>query len=202
MTEAMKHRLVGAAVLIALGVIVWPVIFDSSPVREISQRSQIPEEPANDRFTVDEPARPQFPPEPERTSVSGPEKPAGTGRGGSPVAGSATAAAGAPSSATPALRSRPGEPPAVAGVDVDASGLPRQWAVQLGVFSQLANARELQQRANAAGFHAIVQSSGTAGAEQHRVYVNPKLDRGSADGVAAEVKRKLGVNGFVTRYYP
>lgn len=90
----------------------------------------------------------------------------------------------------------------MAGVDVDASGLPRQWAVQLGVFSQLANARELQQRANAAGFHAIVQSSGTAGAEQHRVYVNPKLDRGSADGVAAEVKRKLGVNGFVTRYYP
>ena len=53
MTEAMKHRLVGAAVLVALGVIAWPVLFDTTPVREMSQRSQIPAEPALERARSD-----------------------------------------------------------------------------------------------------------------------------------------------------
>ena len=65
MTEAMKHRLVGAAVLVALGVIAWPVLFDTTPVREISQRSQIPSEPALERFSVEEPQPPQLPPAPD-----------------------------------------------------------------------------------------------------------------------------------------
>ena len=197
MTEAMKHRVIGAAVLVALGVIAWPVVFDTSPVREISQRSQIPEEPAIDRFTVPEPERPQLPPDPGRGSAA--ESTAAATRN---VAQDATNTTGTPSTSKSAPAPQTGQPPAVPGVDVDAAGLPRQWAVQLGVFSQLANAREMQQRARAAGFHAILQSGGTAGAEQHRVYVDPKLDRNGAASVAAEVKRKLGVDGFVTRYYP
>ena len=57
MTEAMKHRLVGAAVLVALGVIAWPVLFDTTPVREMSQRSQIPTEPALELRQGDEMGR-------------------------------------------------------------------------------------------------------------------------------------------------
>ncbi len=213
MTEAMKHRLVGAAVLIALGVIAWPVVFDSSPVREISQRSQIPPQPASERFTVAEPARPQLPPEPDwaaqrdSAATGQPDPTAQTLPGLPPPAAAkpATAPAVGPEparGAEPAARPPARELPRVKGVATDASGLPQQWAVQLGVFSQLVNAREIQQRANAAGFHAILQSSGPAGAQQHRVYVNPKLDRADADAIAAEVQRKLGVKGYVTRYYP
>ncbi|HMV72636.1 MAG TPA: SPOR domain-containing protein [Pseudomonadales bacterium] len=215
MTEAMKHRLVGAAVLIALGVIAWPVIFDSSPVREISQRSQIPPEPQSERFTVAEPERPQLPPEPDWAAQ---RDAAATGPGPADPAvqpapePAPTAAAKPPAapavtpkpvrSAEPSVRPTARDLPKVKAVTTDPSGLPQQWAVQLGVFSQLANAREIQQRANAAGFHAILQSSGTAGAQQHRVYVNPKLERADADAIAAEVQRKLGVKGYVTRYYP
>ena len=47
--------------LVALGVIAWPVLFDTTPVREMSQRSQIPTEPALERFSVDEPQPPQLP---------------------------------------------------------------------------------------------------------------------------------------------
>lgn len=196
MTEAMKHRLIGAVVLVALGVIAWPVIFDSSPVREISQRSQIPEEPVIERFSIDEPTRPQLPPDPvpgDVQAATAGAAPAATGRDATPprVARPAPAAQGPKSQ----LRT-------VAPVTTDPGGLPQQWAVQLGVFSQLANARDLQQRANAAGFHAILQSSTHGGTQQHRVFVNPKLDRIDAEATAAEVHRKLGVDGYVTRYYP
>ena len=213
MTEAMKHRLVGAAVLIALGVIAWPVIFDSSPVREISQRSQIPPEPQIERFTVAEPERPQLPPEPDwaaqrDAAATGPSDPA-VQAAPEPAPTAAVKPAATPAvvaepvrGAEPSARPAARDLPKVKGVTTDPSGLPEQWAVQLGVFSQLANAREIQQRANAAGFHAILQSSGTAGAQQHRVYVNPKLERAGADAIAVEVQRKLGVKGYVTRYYP
>lgn len=214
MTEAMKHRLVGAAVLIALGVIAWPVIFDSSPVREISQRSQIPEEPVSERFTVAEPGRPQLPPEPdwsaerESAAAGAPSDPQ-TAAAPQQALPAVTAADALPASAAgparaPEAASRPApkELRPVPPVATDAHGLPQQWAVQLGVFSQIANAREIQQRANAAGFHSILQSSGKPGAQQYRVYVNPKLDRADADVVASEVQRKLGLKGYVTRYYP
>ncbi len=210
MTEAMKHRLVGAAVLVALGVIAWPVIFDSSPVREISQRSQIPEEPPSERFTVDEPSRPQLPPEPdwsaERESAaaeaaSEPQVAAAPQTAPAAVTTPDTRPAAAAEPAA-TVRPAPKELRPVPPVATDARGLPQQWAVQLGVFSQIANAREIQQRANAAGFHTILQSGGKPGAQQYRVYVNPKLDRADADAVASEVQRKLGVKGYVTRYYP
>lgn len=194
MTEAMKHRLIGATVLVALGVIAWPVIFDTSPVREISQRSQIPEEPVIERFTVPEPQRPQLPAE----SAEGPEQETVTDA--APIGGEREAPAVTTAKPAPALKT--GQLPPVPGVAVDGAGLPLQWAVQLGVFSQLANARDMQQRARAAGFHAILQSSSVAGVGQYRVYVDPKLDRNGAASVAAEVKRKLGVDGFVTRYHP
>ena len=48
----MKHRLVGTAVLVALGIIIWPVLFDTTPVREISQRSKIPDAPPVERLSL------------------------------------------------------------------------------------------------------------------------------------------------------
>jgi DedD protein len=169
----MKHRLVGAAVLVALGVIAWPVLFDTTPVREISQRSQIPSEPALERFSVEEPQPPQLPPAPDSAAQR----------------------------AAQAIQTEP-EREKEAVTLAPASGLPVQWAVQLGVFSRMENAQDVKRRAEAAGFHAILQSVPTDKGTQHRVYVNPKLDRAEAQALAAQVEKKMAVKGYVTRYYP
>jgi len=184
-TEAMKHRLVGAAVLVALGVIAWPVVFDTSPVREISQRSQIPPEPELERFTVDEPVQPQLPPAPDSAAQR-----------------AAQEASTEPEREAEAAKLAPPDDKPVAKAAKDPSGLPVQWAVQLGVFSRLDNARDLKRRAEQAGFHAILQSVPGANGVQHRVYAEPKLDRADAQKLAAAVEKKLGVKGYVTRYYP
>ena len=186
MTEAMKHRLVGAAVLVALGVIAWPVLFDTTPVREISQRSQIPSEPALERFSVDEPQPPQLPPAPDSAAQRAAQE---TQTG--------------PEREKEAAELAPGDDkPVASAVKEPASGLPVQWAVQLGVFSQVENAQDLKRRAEAAGFHVILQSVPSDKGTQHRVYVNPKLDRAEAQALAAQVEKKLAVKGYVTRYYP
>jgi len=172
----MKHRLVGAAVLVALGVIAWPVIFDTTPVREISQRSELPAAPSPERFEVPEPQRP--PP----LDAELPQDDSG--------------------SPAPVEALGPDEPLPEAVLQGDARGLPEQWAVQLGVFSQLDNARELHARALEAGYHAVMQKSESGGKTQYRVLVEPKLDRRALDALLPEIRRRLGLEGYVTRYYP
>ena len=142
MKESMKHRLVGAAVLVGLGIIAWPVVFDTTPVREISQRSQIPAPPAMEPFQVAEPAPVALPPEPdsERLRASIPDAPTEE-----PVAPVVEAAAAVPKSSSAAA--------AVSAVPApanDSHGLPEQWALQLGVFAARANALELRERAEKA----------------------------------------------------
>ena len=191
----MKHRLVGAAVLVGLGIIAWPVVFDTTPVREISQRSQIPAPPAMEPFEVAEPAPVALPPEPdsERLRASIPDAPTEE-----PVAPVVEAAAAVPKPRSPAGA-------AVAAVPAPANdrhGIPEQWALQLGVFSARANALEVRERAEKAGFHALVQPVGKGAGARYRVYVAPKLDRAAVLRLAPDVQRKLGITGYVTRYYP
>lgn len=189
----MKHRLVGAAVLVGLGIIAWPVVFDTTPVREISQRSQIPAPPLMAPFEVAEPGPVALPPEPdsELARESIPDVPAE--EPSAPVV--------APAAAAPEAKPAAAAPEVPAPV-TDSRGLPEQWALQLGVFSTRANALELRERAEKAGFHALVQPVGKGSGVRYRVYVAPKLDRAAVTRLAPDVQRKLGIKGYVTRYYP
>lgn len=188
----MKHRLVGAAVIVALGIIAWPVIFDTTPVREISQRSEVPEGPEIERFTVAEPEPVVLPPAPDSEALRAAAETTATPGGASMDAQPAAAA----------TAEKTGDAGPVPPVRGDEHGLPEQWALQLGVFGDIANAREVHARADAAGFHAVLQSVPVDGEMRHRVYVEPKLDRAALGPVAREVERKLGIKGYVTRYYP
>ena len=104
-----------------------------------------------------------------------------------------------PATTDPPIAARPD---VVSVVKDPASGLPLQWAVQLGAFSKAEAAQAIKRRAEQAGFHAIVQTVPTDSGTLHKVYVNPKLDRAEAQALAAQVEKKLAVKGYVTRYYP
>lgn len=193
MKESMKHRLVGTAVLVALGIIAWPVVFDTTPVREISQRSQIPEAPATEAFEVPEPAAPSLPPAPDSASRRAAEPPV-------PVDESSPPRAAAVQTPDPAEAKPRAEAPGKVRNDRD--GLPEQWVLQLGVFADRANAAELRARAEKAGYHALVQSVESGGRTQHRVLIEPKLDRSALERMLPDVQRRLGIRAYLTRYYP
>jgi DedD protein len=186
--------MIGVAVLVALGIIVWPIVFDSSPVREISQRSQIPPAPAVERFSIDEPRRPDLPAEPDEVALE--PQPSDGGAADPGLEGTSAQAGATPAQATA------DRPKAIPEVEHDAYGLPLQWAVQLGVFSRIEGAQQSQQKAESQGFRVVMQTiTGKEGA-QYRVLVGPKLDRDAAEQLRRDIQRKLGVNGYVTRFAP
>ncbi len=82
-------------------------------------------------------------------------------------------------------------PPKRAAADVG-------FAVQLGAFSNQAEAIALRDRARSAGLSAFVEQVSTAeGKALTRVQVGPVSDRAAADQLKAQAANKLGISGFV-----
>jgi cell division septation protein DedD len=89
-----------------------------------------------------------------------------------------------------AVAPKPAEPPKPA-----ASGT--GFAVQLGAFSNAADANALRDRARGAGFSAFVEQIRTDKGTLSRVRVGPVANRSDADRLKTQVASKIGVDGMV-----
>ena len=61
------------------------------------------------------------------------------------------------------------------------------WAVQLGSFSNRANAERLAADLRNDGYAAFLSQLDTTGGELHRVRIGPQKDRDAAESVAAKL---------------
>lgn len=91
---------------------------------------------------------------------------------------------------TPAPAPAPATPPPAAAPQVG-------FAVQLGAFSNAADANALRDKARAAGFSASVDQVRTDKGTLSRVRVGPVASRADADKLKAQVSQKIGVEGMV-----
>ncbi|MBD9478272.1 SPOR domain-containing protein [Pseudoxanthomonas sp. PXM02] len=71
------------------------------------------------------------------------------------------------------------------------------FAVQLGAFSNAADANALRDRARGAGFSAFVEQVRTDKGTLSRVRIGPVANRADADRLKAQVASKIGVDGMV-----
>lgn len=71
------------------------------------------------------------------------------------------------------------------------------FAVQIGAFSDAAEAEALRQRLRGTGFSAFTEQVETDKGRLTRVSVGPALDRAEADRLKAQVQAKTGLDGFV-----
>ncbi|MCW4453591.1 SPOR domain-containing protein [Flavobacterium sp. MXW15] len=71
------------------------------------------------------------------------------------------------------------------------------FAVQLGAFSQAADANALRDKARAAGFSAFVEQVRTDKGTLSRVRVGPVANRAEAEQLKAQVAAKVGIAGMV-----
>ena len=71
------------------------------------------------------------------------------------------------------------------------------FAVQLGAFSNAADANALRDRARGAGFSAFVEQVRTDKGTLSRVRVGPVANRADADRLKAQVASRIGVDGMV-----
>ena len=194
MNEPLKQRLVGALILVALGVVFWPIIF-----------VQPTEESAETVRTI--PPRPAVSSEP----VPAPE-PVGL-RESKPIA-----AASEPVPVQPvqdAVRvPDPVEPPA-ATVDrgtargqapeplaIDDDGVPLAWILQVVTVSSKEKADAVRQQLLAMDHKAYAQKIVRNEKTLYRVYVGPKFERAKLEKLQSSIDKAFGVESIVVRYLP
>ena len=186
--RALKERVVGAAVLVLLAVLVVPIFLDgpSSDAEIISESVTLPGQNSQERkqqtIVLDRdrsqpvpvanvPAPPVEEPDPDPEPE--PE---------------------APVAARPAVE-REAPPPAATAVRDDAPATTAatsgtgMWAVQLGSFENRENAEKLAAELRDGGYAAFLSQLGADGAQLQRVRVGPQKDRASAEAVAAELAK-------------
>ena len=201
MDQGLKERLVGAAVLVAIAVWLIPWVLDGpeAPLETSGGALQLPaaEEPMPMRTQTlrlgDAPEAQTDSPTPP---ASTPPAAAPTVAAEPPPATADSEAADDEAAETPAvvaIRPEPERPaPAATPPPKPAPAAPTaatgDWTVQLGSFSDEANARRMAQRAGTFGYKAEVSSSRSGGRTLYRVRVGPARTRADADATASALK--------------
>lgn len=183
-----RRRLVGAVALALVAVVVLPMVFDPEPKplgSDVDIRIPDPASPF--------PAAGQVPPGPpapvpeeaagEPPALTPTPQPEVRPEAAAPPAEKPKPADAGQTGAKPAEPEKPAKPPA-------GPFATEGYFLQLGAFSAEKNARQLADKAAAAGFRTSVYSANG----QSRVRVGPYTDRGDA----LEMQRKLKAKGFGT----
>ncbi|HEY1772373.1 MAG TPA: SPOR domain-containing protein [Gammaproteobacteria bacterium] len=171
MEIGLKERLIGAAVLVVLGVIIIPLFLKSSPSPD-STVNQAVSLPAPDSTAAQQQVSLPL------TATAAPALAAVT---------KTPAPAAASKPAVHAI-SRAAAPAAAASVS-QATG---KWSVQAGSYGSAANADKAAALLKQHGFHPTVSHFSKAGHTYYRVRVGAYAEHGDADKAAAAVAKAVG----------
>lgn len=179
MKQTLRQRLVGAIVLLALGAILWPVVFDEGPDRTISKVSIIPPAPSIEPVIIE----PLVNPTASNEATFGP-----IAEDGQPEVEEVD------QEVARQVLDQPAATPAL----IDEQGLAEAWSVQVGAFSNQANAMALVKRLQAGGFKAYSRESDGLS----RVLVGPKLTKKGAIEDLQAIESAFELQGRLVRYAP
>ncbi len=220
MEQNLKQRIVGALVLVSLAVIFLPLVFDRQRQRIDTAAYAIPEKPAltitaPDATPLEQEARAEY-----QTIASveaaRAEQDAASGANAItdqlPTATDGEDAAPPPASTNPASLSQSREY-LEKEKQVDASlrdkpvtqvaDLADAWVIQVGAFSNSANAKTLQDKLKSAGYPAFVKSTrSSSGTTLHKVFVGPEIRRADLDHQKTELERKYQLKALILKYIP
>ncbi|MEP5766531.1 MAG: SPOR domain-containing protein [Halieaceae bacterium] len=189
MNDILKQRLVGALVLIALGVVFWPVIFVESERREVDQSAQVPAIPVlqDAKIAAPEPL-PDIEPVSARDEISLHDSP------------------------PTILKQQQAEPPqetetvladdASAAPQLDPDGIPVAWVLQVISVSKREKADALTAQLIEQGYKAYHRALRRNDEVLYRVYIGPVFERDKLDRVKQDIDRELHVKAIITRYLP
>jgi len=197
MDQMLKQRLIGGIVIIALAVIFIPMLLEG-PDKEVSPGTQnMPPPPAIDYQTEVElpvPAAPADSAEPAET----PEAPAAPEQEVSALPEAAVPPAEpAPAPVKPVEKAAPPPSPEKAAPRTASPADQGGWVLQVGSFTQEANARSLRDRLKKAGYQASVQVAKSSGGTIHRVLIGPVSDRPAAEKLRDKLAREQKLTAMV-----
>ena len=189
MERALKERIIGAAVLVLVVVLVVPVFLDGTPGGDeiVSERVPLPGQAEQKSQTVVL-ERDRKDPVPVATG-SAPAQEQKREPPPKPLVKQAE-----PETVKPDPEPEPAKPAAEkSAANASSTGM---WAVQLGSFSDQENAEQLAADLRKQGFAAFLSQLSTSPGQLHRVRIGPQKDRESAEAMAARLQ-KAGQKGQV-----
>ncbi|HRP86704.1 MAG TPA: SPOR domain-containing protein [Gammaproteobacteria bacterium] len=200
MERHLKERIVGATVIVALGIIIIPWLLDgpAQSSRPVEQPIELP--------PVEQPGRTYTIP---LDPAAGPAVPVDSGNGQPTQTRPAAGTIQRPSDDPPAAPVRQPDPQVTRPAEQPAQPPPRPsptpqpapaaqppapaadaeaWTVQVGSFSQADNAQALQARLKAEGFESFISRVATDAGTMHRVRVGPVPERAEADRLLTRLR--------------
>lgn len=178
MNDGLKQRVVGALVLVVLGVIFLPMILDFQDDRRVDTRSQIPAKPnivasvmAKPKPITDLPA-----------AKSGGDVYQITEPDVNSVADTRATA-----SKTTVLNRQ---------------GLPAGWIIQVISYSTEASANKFETRLQKAGFKSYMRAAKVSGKNYYRVYVGPFMEKRRADDAKRKIDKQYQVKSSIRKFEP
>jgi DedD protein len=221
MERALRQRLIGASVLVAVGVIVIPMLLDSDTAPP-TEPIQIPPRPADlgsaPVFRLEDEAWPATDglsvplPEPlDQETATASEALSDPGTSVRPKQGSADEPRDMPPIALApgdSAHDQPAaEPPRAAGVPAGPRAAPSQerlgvtaFAIQLGSFSSEANAKALESKLKDRGYRAFVEKIYINTGSVFRVRVGPEIEEAKAKALLARLESEISLKGILVRY--
>jgi DedD protein len=183
-----KHRIIGAIVVVALAVIFVPMILSQREAP--SERPPVPptDQAAQGAAAETKVAITKVPPPP---AMSEPVKPVAP----EPAKALPAPSAPEPAKAAPKAAAKPA-PQSAAKPAAASSG----WVVQVGTFSDAANATRLEQKLRAEGEPVRAEQLQMASGKAVRLRVGPFRDRATAVKAQERIQKDVGVKGVVLAF--
>ncbi len=212
MEQAVKQRLVGAAVLTAIAVITLPMIFDTERPPGVQVQETMPPAPEYPAVAMPEPKpvelpadRPTADPVPvsdmyamnndqQADADSVPATPATTSSAATPAVANPKTASSSAASLPPL--------PAAPGGKLDASGIPESWVVQVAAMSDRSKADALIAKLKLNGYAAFAHTTHDSAGDTIRVFVGPKIDRAQAVKIKQKIDREMSLQTMVKPFSP
>ncbi len=207
MDNILKQRLIGALILIALGVVFWPIIFVEPDSAEGLAGARTPAPPAVNTTPIEPPDRAGLRTGRELTiQAQAKEREQAIEEeviAAQPVVSEPEVAAVEKPVAkvVPELikhtRSEAPVKPAI-----DSEGVPIAWILQVVSVSVKANAESVRDKLISAGHKAYIKPVRRGDKSLYRVYIGPKFERAKLVSVQPKVDKQFSVKSMVVRYVP
>ena len=193
MNDILKQRLVGALILIALGVVFWPIIFVEPGTRPLGETTHIPVRPSVDTAPLEAPSKEGLRPSPP-IELDQVVEPAEVPR--EPKIAPQVAQVEKPRTSTATRTEAPVKPA------IDADGVPIGWILQVASISSAEKAEQLRLRLIDMGYKAYVKKIKNGDSVLLRVYIGPKFERTRLEAIKTRVDAEFKVESMVRRYIP
>lgn len=202
MNNILKQRLVGALILLALGVVFWPIIFVEQGVKPLGEAAYIPLRPSIDTTPIEPPnidTVRQSPSTVIRAEDEVAEPPPADVVEKAPVPVEKAEQLKPETKSKPVRQTRKEAPVKPA---IDADGIPIAWILQVASVSSKENAEELRLGLVNMGYKAYIKKIKTGTSVLLRVYVGPKVERARLEAIQSEIDSQFKVKSMVRRYIP